>query len=247
MAMLRSITLFGLLMLGIGHSNAQTSNQMGAIPSLLFSQEINQAWGASMALSSQMLLTEDLVDGQEFPKKVRNINFLAVVSYDRSPKLKFDFGFLFRKMDPFDGVQAYELRPWQQATIQFYMGKYRLRNRLRIEERFFTSELESTELDMRLRYRLSLDFPLSGERLDKGEFYINGSLEALSKLDQEDVIGNWENRCYFGIGHLFSTGNRLELGPEMRYKRSVNGLNTTITYWRMVWVHALDLGRNAQK
>lgn len=233
--------VFGLNFMSAG---AQSYQQMGAIPSLLFSQEINRTWDLNLGLSSQALLTEDVVDGLEFPRKVRNINLQTIVSYDRSPALKLDFGFLIRKVDPFDGEQAYEMRPWQQATIQFYMGKYRLRNRFRIEERFFTSELESTELDMRLRYRLSMDFPLSGERLDKGEFYINGSLEALSKLDQEDVIRNWENRCYFGIGHLFSTGNRLELGPEIRYKRSVNGLNSTITYWRMVWVHALDLGRN---
>lgn len=241
MIIFRSITIVGLLILGIGTSNAQTSNQMGAIPSFLFSQEINQAWGASMALSSQMLLTEDFVDGQEFPRKVRNINLLAVVSYDHSPELKLDFGFLFRKMDPFDGVQAYEMRPWQQATLQFFLGKYRLRNRVRLEERVYTREDRKTELDWRLRYRLSLDFPISGARLDPGEFYMNASFEAVSQLDQEDVIDNWENRTYLGIGYLLPSRNRLEIGPELRYRRSVNGLNSHITYWRLVWVHPLDL------
>ena len=239
--MLRSILVVGLVSLSIGTFNAQTSNQMGAIPSFLFSQEINQAWDASMALSSQMLLTEDFVDGQEFPRKVRNINLQAIVSYDRSPELKLDFGFLFRKMDPFDGVEAYEMRPWQQATLQFFLGKYRLRNRVRLEERVYTREDQKTELDWRLRYRLSLDFPLSGIRLDPGEFYINTHLEALSQLDQEDVIDNWENRSYLGLGYLLPSRNRLEIGPELRYHRSVNGLNSRITYWRLIWVHPLDL------
>ncbi|HKK87244.1 MAG TPA: DUF2490 domain-containing protein [Saprospiraceae bacterium] len=240
----RTAVICVLFYLAVGTSSAQSYSQMGAIPSLLFRQEINQAWDASLALSSQMLLTEDFVNGQDFPKKVRNFNIQAIVSYDRSPRLKFDFGFLARKMDPFDEVSAYELRPWQQATAQFYLGKFRLRHRLRLEERIYTREDQATDLDWRLRIRLSLDFPLAGARLDPGEFYVNTSFEAVSLLDQEDVIGNWENRSYFGTGYLFSSGNRLEIGPEIRYARRMEQLNSLITYWRVVWVHAIDLRQN---
>jgi hypothetical protein len=98
-----------------------------------------------------------------------------------------------------------------------------------------------------MRLRLSLDFPLSGTRIDPGEFYLNGSLEGLSQLDQEDVIDNSENRAYLGIGHLFSISNRLEIGPEIRYQRRVHELNSVIIFWRMVWVHALSIRRKVSE
>ncbi|NND05497.1 MAG: DUF2490 domain-containing protein [Saprospiraceae bacterium] len=115
--------------------------------------------------------------------------------------------------------QGHEWRPWQQLSHAKRFGKYRLRNRFRMEERF-CKRGEATNYDrkLRLRYRVSTDFPLQGERLDIYEFYLNASVEWVLGNLAKGHTGIFQWRTYVGLGYQFSQEIACEIGLDFRRK-----------------------------
>ncbi len=109
-----------------------------------------------------------------------------------------------------------EHRIRQQYAFYFRFSKYRLGNRLRTEQRFYPDTYKN-----RLRYRLSLDFPLSGERLDVKEIYFVSSNEVLVNFNAH--TNDVENRLGAGIGWKFKNSNKLQL--QLQYRASKIGLD----------------------
>jgi hypothetical protein len=163
------------------------------------------------------------------------------VSFDAGPDWNLAASLVARRRSPFSGAAGKELRPWQQATHIARFGKYRLRNRLRAEQRFVQrQDGDEFEFDLRLRYRLSLDFPLDGERLDDREFYLNTSAEWLLTPTRERAFFYHNPRGYVGLGYRFNEKNRLETGPEFRTRNAEDdGSDEHIWYWRATWVKTI--------
>ena len=123
-------------------------------------------------------------------------------------------GYAFRLREPFDAVRSTENRlTWQYVGIQ-RKGKYRTGHRLRAEQRF-----RPAGLIHRWRYRLSLDFPLDGERLDPGELYAKGAGELLWSI-QSGELPEGESRLSGGLGIYLSPGATFELIAEYRLSDS---------------------------
>ncbi len=133
-------------------------------------------------------------------------------------------GYAFRVREPFDADANIENRLTWQYVAASRGEKYRLGHRLRAEQRF-----RNTGLIHRWRYRLSLDFPLDGERLDPGEPYAKASEELLWSL-QDGAAPEVENRIGGGIGWYFGPGSKVELLAEYR----LSDLNLADPAHRMV-------------
>jgi hypothetical protein len=65
-----------------------------------------------------------------------------------------------------------------------------------------------------LRYRLSFDFPLKGEKLDPGEKYLILSDEMMTAFNKDDADA--ENRAFLGFGWYFNSKQKFELGLQYR-------------------------------
>ncbi len=149
----------------------------------------------------------------------------SILNLDLAPGITFDLGtkwnmaaaFVARRRNPFSEAPGAEFRPWQQATYIMRLGKYRLRNRFRAEQRFTKREKgDEFELNHRLRYRISVDFPLNGDRLDDKELYFNSSAEWLVTLPRDRFFFYRNTRGSANLGYQFNKQNRLETGLELR-------------------------------
>lgn len=213
--------------------SAQHPQLYGTIPTALLKKDINDRTGISLALSSEINGIDRKIGDQRFTARVLNLNLESALSYDANPNLNLAGGFLFRLRDPFTGTTT-ELRPWQQATSILRFGKYRFRNRLRAEERWAGSKLD---FNLRLRYRLSTDFPLEGERLDNREFYLNLSTEALLTPTIERSFYFWESRTYIGLGYQLNERQRIEPALDFRTRKvDARGNRRHILFLRLIWV-----------
>jgi hypothetical protein len=208
----------------------------GLIPSVLFKKEVNDQLEATISFSSEMNAIEREFADKRVTAKVNNLNLEGALSYDADPNLNLAGGFLFRLRDPFTGTTA-ELRPWQQASLLRRVGKYRLRTRLRVEERWRGSDLD---FDLRLRYRISADVPLEGQRLDSREFYLNASTEALLTPTRDRAFYFWQGRIYLGLGYQFNDRQRLEPALDFRTQKvDETGRRENILFLRLIWVNKL--------
>ena len=231
------IPILLLACLSASRLHGQDVQQYGSIPMLLLKKEVNDRLDYTVAFSSEMNAIDRRSAGERYPAKVLNLNLESALSYDANPNLNLAGGFLFRLRDPFTGTTT-ELRPWQQLTTIHRLGKYRLRNRLRAEERWAGIDLD---FDLRLRYRISTDFPLDGERLDNREFYLNISAEALVTPTGSQAFYFWENRTYFGLGYQLNDRHRLEPALDFRTRRRDEaGNRRNFLFLRLVWV--ADIG-----
>lgn len=218
------------------HINAQDVQLYGGIPGILLKSDINDQLAYSLNFSSEINFISRMVGDQSFPAEILNLNLEGALSYDYDPNLNLTAGLLYRLRNPFTGA-AFELRPWQQLTTLSRLEKYRVRNRFRAEQRWVESSDGTYDFDLRLRYRLSADFPLQGLRLDDKEFYLNLSSEVLITATAAQPLYFWENRNYLGIGYRINSRNRIEPALDFRTrKRNLEGDQRSTLFLRLLWV-----------
>ncbi|NND62978.1 MAG: DUF2490 domain-containing protein [Flavobacteriaceae bacterium] len=105
-----------------------------------------------------------------------------------------------------------ELRLTQQYSHARRFNALRLVHRLQTDQRIVDKSTTH-----RFRYRFSIDFPLSGLRVDPREFYLVASTESLlssSKL----IRPEWDQRITLRLGFQVFKGTRLQLDAEYRWE-----------------------------
>ena len=107
-------------------------------------------------------------------------------------------------------------------------GRHRLTHRVVFDQT--TSSSESTSY--RLRYRMSLLFPLSGQSIDAREFYIKTHGEFLNLYQTNYDI---ELRAIAFIGYKFNDGNKIELGLDNRFTSFVDGAIQSRSWLTLAW------------
>lgn len=222
-------------------ATAQDLRIFGFVPNIQVDGKLAGELDYFFQTGSEIHFLETTGDQSEAATEWLTFDLAGGVSFDAGPDWNFAASFLARRRSPFSGQAGKELRPWQQATHSARFGKYRLRNRLRAEQRFVQRrDGDDFEFDLRLRYRLSLDFPLNGERLDDREFYLNVSAEWLLTPTRERALFYHNPRGYAGLGYRFNQKNRLETGPEFRTRNAEDdGSDEHILYWRATWVKSI--------
>ena len=226
-----------LFIFTVKYSYGQNVHLYGMLPSIGYQKKLNNYLSLNLNTNSQTYVIERNYDGETYPAMVKNINFATGINYQYSPHLQLAASFLFRMREPMaEGPMRYQLRPWQQFTLIHRLDKYRFRNRFRIEQRIFTGQKDN--FDIRLRYRLSTDFPLSGKEIDVGEAYINLNYEIVSVPTMERFLYFRSQRPYAGIGFQLDNYNRLEIGPQFRVEKMENGFRENVIFLVLSWSHS---------
>lgn len=240
--MQKRLTIFALFLVLISLSvSAQDRSFFGMVPNVQVDGKLAGKVDYFFQTGSEFFFFENRAGEKGHISEMLTLDLSGGVDFNAGTDWNFAFSLLARRRRPFTAEAGAELRPWQQATHIARFGKYRLRNRLRIEQRFVQrQDGDEFEFDLRLRYRLSLDFPLNGDRLDDGEFYLNTSAEWLVTPTRERFIFYSNPRGYAGLGYRFNKKNRLETGPELRTRNiTETGSDERIWYWRMNWVKTI--------
>lgn len=98
----------------------------------------------------------------------------------------------------------------QQYALVKRLRNFRLNHRFRTDQTFTDQE----KIEIRFRYRLSFEIPLNGLTLDPDEFYLLVSNEPIFSLQNQGF--EVENRLVFGMGKLYSNGQKLEWSIDYR-------------------------------
>ncbi len=216
---------------------AQSVHLFSVEPTIGLEGKMNDRLDYFFQISSESQLNQEVLEDETFENGARNMDFQAGLATDFTADLSGSASFTFRLREPFGGEITTELRPTQQVTLSTSKGKYRFRHRLRADERFIQRDPgEKHGFDLRLRYRLSLDFPLEGDRLDEQEFYLNTNAEFLYTPTEDDAFFYREYRGYLGLGYQFNSSYTLELGGSLESARISRTLGReNIWLAKVVW------------
>ena len=143
--------------------------------------------------------------------RFNHAEFLVFATYGLSVSSAFSVGYLYRIREPFEGATGYEHRLMQQVNFLSNFGRFRVGNRVRSEQR-----IRNNGFSQRFRYRVSVDFPLSGDVLDPGEMYGVVSEELFWSLNGGGAPDNGESRLTVGPGFFFNRELKLELLLQYR-------------------------------
>jgi hypothetical protein len=183
----------------------------------IWNPEVSYSWKASDRLAYNTKLSM-FNNGGEFGNRSW-LSFLEpqfVVSYSLSTRMKIGGGYYYRWSEPLLDNYRYEHRFLQQIGYISYIGDRRVAHRLRLEQRIRSSSYQN-----RLRYRLSYDFPLQGERLNPGENYLILKNEMMTAFNADEADA--ENRVSIGLGWFVSNRYKFELNLQYRTQDIFSG------------------------
>lgn len=113
----------------------------------------------------------------------------------------------------------------QQAAVLQRKESFRLGHRLRTDQTVYSTD----PVKWRLRYRISAEFPLEGQSLDAGEFYLITSGEPI--YSWQDSAHDVEVRIATSLGYFISDKSELEVGLDYRMEKLL-----TDPYRQKMWV-----------
>lgn len=125
------------------------------------------------------------------------------------PYSKIAIGTMYRLSGINNAARLFQQFGWAQKVNSRVDA---IAHRLRVDETFRENSTET-----RLRYRIAIETPLSGYRLDSEENYFAISTEVLQKFNADNTTK--EIRLNPRIGRLFKNKNKAEIGIDFRYDR----------------------------
>lgn len=221
---IRFIILFSLVVQFT--SKAQNYPSVRWEPTLSFSKKIDTRWSYNFTLRARQRITEYGAGESNF--STDRWDAIAAGTYTLFGGRKLGLSYLFRTFDPFEAESGFEHRLTQQFAFITNFGGYRIGNKFLIEQR-----IRTVGYITRLRYGISTDFPLQGEKLDAGEFYLFTGNELVYSFNRSSK--QLENRFSLGIGKLLKNSQKFQLTFESRYNDLISNSTNHILQIKSVY------------
>ncbi|MCB0398813.1 MAG: DUF2490 domain-containing protein [Winogradskyella sp.] len=169
--------------------------------------DVSSNYKVNFAIRSRYYLYQD----KDFNFENRQLDFVHFSTLSLDYNHSVSLGIQYRIRESIDGGSN-ELRLTQQFNYTKKREALRFGHRVRFEQRI----LENFTI-LRTRYRFALDFPLNGEKLDIGEAYLIGSMEALISHNK-NLKPELDHRTTAHIGWLISDKLKIQFGMEYRFE-----------------------------
>lgn len=199
--------IFGFLGIPIS-TFAQSTYEIGILPSLTLTKKINPKWKISLNAQARFSTHKgEFADSETFQEDIDYI--LTDISILANRKVGLNSSFVGGYLHRLEGNQEYN-RLFQQFIITKRYGSLGMAHRFATDQTF--NAVEKTEF--RLRYRVAFDRPLNGDKLNPNEFYLKLNNEYLVSLQDQE----WSNemRIIPFLGYAFTDTNKLEVGIDYR-------------------------------
>ncbi len=201
--MLRILTLFCLLSI-TAVTVAQPSRGYGFLPRVVLSGNLSTSFRNITSAESRILFYDD----GEFDLQHSLTDLSTLFSYRWFSNMTVSAGYMIRLRQ---GGPSHRLL--QQFTLIQAVRQTRLSYRLAFDQ---TLSSQATTV-YRARFRIQFELPLSGEKIDIGEFYLKPGIEAIG-ITQGGTQGA-ELRITPLIGYEISPSNRIEAGVDYRIRK----------------------------
>ncbi len=203
----------------------QKQVRAGFLPSINYNHKLNNYWDVNFRYESRHFVFEDNPSqGSVFKYSNPLTDVSVLVGRKAGLNSKFVIGFLTRLE-----LDAIAYRTVQQFLFQTKINNFRVVHRIAADQTF--SSNESTE--SRLRYRLSAEIPLSGEKLDVKEYYLKFNAEALNSL--QNGFYDLELRVVPNIGYVVNDRHKIELGLDNRFVSFIDNKSRFTSWVTINW------------
>ena len=150
----------------------------------------------------------------------------AGLGYQVRPRLKVSGGYTYLRTHPYgahptaDTGTYPEQRFYEDVTLSDSVGRFALKHRLRLEQRWIgvpgaSGSLANSNVwqrQNRIRYQLAVELPLQGPTLDDQEWYLTASDEVFLNFGRDITTNVFnQNRIAGGLGYRFQENFRVEL------------------------------------
>ncbi len=192
----------------IASSSAQSTYQIGFLPSLTLTKKINPKWKVSLNAQARFSAYEgEFSDSDTFQDDFDYV--LTDISALANRKLGLNTSVVAGYLVRFRNNEVHN-RIFQQFIITKKYNLFALSHRFVTDQTFRPNQ----DTEFRLRYRLAFDRPLQGDKLNDKEFYLKVQNEYLIALQQKE----WENevRIIPFLGYALTDKKKIEIGMDYR-------------------------------
>jgi hypothetical protein len=209
---MKLILLFVLLILSSFLSKAQSSYQIGLLPSININKKLPYDFSLNFKAESRQELKSGFFNmPNDFNYEYELTDFSVITAKKIAINKSLTIGYLIRIRG--DNVIN---RSIQQFIITKNYSSFKLAHRLSTDQTFEKGE----ETEFRVRYRLSSEIALNGQSVDPKEFYLKINNEYLNSWQGGDY--DFEIRIIPFLGYEFSDSKKLELGLDYRMDSFIN-------------------------
>ncbi len=196
--------MVGILFLSFSDAR---SNGIGTAPEISLGYKINDQW--SLATKTESFHTfysfdENLDNSWKYNYEGTDIQLFF--NYRLNPFWRVALGYQLGT----EPQNVPDHRSIQQLTYSRRPEGILFGHRLRTDQTFYADESPQ----YRIRYRLSVEFPLQGLAIDQREFFIVTSEELILATQNNEV--ELENRLALWLGYQLLNGNELQTGIDYR-------------------------------
>lgn len=201
---------------------------MGILPNINVNQKLEKTWRINYQWQSRWVMAEGLF-AEPFQRdwQYSLSDFSATVDKKIQGNKALAVGMLVRLAQ---GQQRFRLLQ-QYAIVDRYPG-FRLAHRLRTDQTWGGAEAAT----FRLRYRISVDFPLNGSVANPNEFYFKLNNEYLGALEDSELSA--ELRLVPLLGFLLTDDNKLESGLDYRFSELGTSHSRHTFWWALSWYYS---------
>ena len=223
----RSNWLFLATLLFCTHLSAQHTYRLGWMPQVNLNVRLPDDWRINTKVESRPFLSTGTFgeDASSFDYALTDIALLAARKLSANRTLS--AGYLIRFTT--DDIRH---RLIQQFSLVSPLVSLRLGHRFAADQTFVPDE----PMELRLRYRLSLELPLNGQSVDPGEAYLKLSHEQLHAFQSVDY--DLEFRFVPILGYVLTDNNKLETGLDYRLDSFLEDGARSSFWWRVGWFRA---------
>jgi hypothetical protein len=221
---MRWLWIIGLLCLPTGLWG-QSSFQAGLLPEINLSTGLPAGYSLNVNLESR----QSLSSGAFGSPADRGYDYILtdaslIVARRAGLANKVALGYLLR----FRNQQVHQ-RLIQQFTLVGQWRQLRTGHRLGADQTFVPDQ----PVTWRLRYRLALEIPLSGDAVDPGEYYLKTNLEWLHIFRGDQY--STEGRLGPFLGYSFTDRNKVETGLDYRQATLFKPGSRHSFWWSLNW------------
>ena len=179
---------------------------LGGLPQLNINRILSEKWRLNLKIESRNKFYE-LENNFENSRQFQNINTDYSIIFSKRIGLSNSFagGLLFRS-----GEKFFKRRYIQQLTLVDQHPFYRIAQRFLIDQ---TIKI-NTPVEIRFRYRITVEFPINGRSVDNDEWYLKLNNEFLNYYENKKY--NLDFRSSPLLGFKFSEQSKLEFGLDFR-------------------------------
>jgi hypothetical protein len=191
---------------------AQSTYQVGGLPSINLNYKLNNGWSLNFKTESRQLLQKGTFNGdsnKSYEYVLTDYSLIAAKKIGLNSRISGGYLLRFR-----EGEATH--RFIQQYTITQKLPHLRLSHRVVTDQTF--SPAEATEY--RLRYRLATEIPLNGQSADPKEFYLKIGNEYLNTVQDADF--DIEIRLVSLLGYAMTEDHKIEVGLDYRVNSFLN-------------------------